>query len=296
MDRKTVYNVARRAGLPNRHRFDPERTKRILGAYEAGEPVKAIVECEGVSPSFVRTVARRAGLSPRRDWRRRYPLDEGAFEKPDAVGWWLIGLIAADGSIQRERNEISLTQREADSDVLHAFFEYVGCPGRPLIELRLSEEAQLRTHVRSRAFSARIYSKRICETLATHGITPRKSKTLELGDEAADEPAVWLGLLDGDGCVSRIGQRGRPRIDFYGTPRVMRQCSSYWSARLSFQRVKAPTVSAHAGGLGRVALHGANAARAAGILLAASPVSLQRKRRSLEAIAAHAPERVRQTP
>jgi hypothetical protein len=32
VDRKTVYNVARRAGLPHRHTFDPARTKRIVGA------------------------------------------------------------------------------------------------------------------------------------------------------------------------------------------------------------------------------------------------------------------------
>jgi hypothetical protein len=54
--------------------------------------------------------------------------------------------------------------------------------------------------------------------------------------------------------------------------------------RLTFQRQAKPSVGKHRGGLGRVSLHGTNAATAAEILLASTPVSLQRKRRILEGI------------
>jgi hypothetical protein len=143
IDRKTVYNVARRAGLPNRHVFDPERTKRILAADEAGVPITQIAETEGVHRTYVRDVAKRAGLPPREGWARMYPLDETAFEEPTPVDWWLVGLLAADGCV-RTGNLISLAQSERDADVLREFLEYVGCPDRPLTELKLSSGAARR--------------------------------------------------------------------------------------------------------------------------------------------------------
>ncbi|HEY3191616.1 MAG TPA: helix-turn-helix domain-containing protein, partial [Solirubrobacterales bacterium] len=138
VDRKTVYNVARRAGLPNRHRFDPDRTARILREYEARTPVHEIATTENVHRAFVSHVARKAGLPPRPTWRRRYPLNERAFDNPTPVGWWLIGLLAADGHIGSGDNLVALTQSAKDADVLHAFYEYLGCPERPFTELRLS--------------------------------------------------------------------------------------------------------------------------------------------------------------
>jgi hypothetical protein len=286
IDRKTVYNVARRAGLPNRHIFDPARTARILTAYEAGTPLTQIAGAEGVHRTYVRNVARKAGLAPRVDWARKYPLNKAAFDDPTPVGWWLIGLLAADGHIGARDNLVALTQSERDVDVLRSFFEYVGCPSKPLTELRLSPAAASRTHRRQRAFSARVQSKYMCESLARHGIVPRKTYSLLLSETAARKTPVWLGLLDGDGWVSDVGQRGRPLLAFHGTKAVMQQCSSFWGTRLSFQRVSAPTVYRHVGVLHGIRLHGSNATRAARILLASTPVSLERKRRTLERIAA----------
>jgi DNA-binding CsgD family transcriptional regulator len=285
IDRKTVYNVARRAGLPNRHVFDAARAERILAAYAEGVPPTEIAEAEGVHRSYVRTVAGKAGLPPRQAWRRRYPLNEQAFDTPTPVGWWLIGLLSADGHIGTRDNLVALTQSGKDADVLYAFLDYVGCVDKPLTELRLSPAAASRTYDRQPAFAARVQSKYMCESLAGYGITPRKTKSLVLSETAAQQAAVWLGILDGDGWVSEVGQRGRPLLGFHGTKAVMGQCSSFWGARLSFQRVTAPTVYRHVGTLHGMRLYGTNATRAARILLASSPVSLQRKRRILERIA-----------
>jgi hypothetical protein len=114
IDRKTVYNVARRAGLPNRHIFDSERTGRIVAAYEAGVPPTEIAKEEGVNRTYVRKLASRAGLPPRQDWARKYPLDETAFDEPSPIGWWLVGLLAADGHIGARDNVVGLTQSARD--------------------------------------------------------------------------------------------------------------------------------------------------------------------------------------
>jgi hypothetical protein len=283
IDRKTVYNVARRAGLPNRHVFDPERTKRILAAYEAGVPITQIAETERVHRTYVRDVAKRAGLPPREGWARKYPIDETAFDEPTPVGWWLIGLLAADGCV-RTGNLISLAQSERDADVLREFLAYVGCPDRPLTELKLSTGAARRAWPRSAAWEARVWSRHMKEVLASYGVTRSKTKSLKFSREAAEQPAVWLGLLDGDGWVSDVGKCGRAVIAFYGVPPVMRQCSDFWGRRLDSQRAAVPTLHKHRAGLASVRLHGAKASGAAKILLASTPVSLRRKRRSLEAL------------
>jgi hypothetical protein len=284
VDRKTVRNVARRANLPLRHPPRTERNARIVRRYEKGEPVVQIARSEGVRSSYVSHLARKAGLPARPSNQRRYPINERVFDEPDAVGWWLIGLLAADGSVS-SRGCVSLSQRQADIDVLHAFLSYVGSPDRPLTELRHRNGLPAWSRAGSRYFEARVFSRAICDALARHGIVPRKSKTLVLSKTAAKEPAVWLGLLDGDGCAGLKYHHGTPRIDFFGTRAVMEQCAGFWHPRLSLQTGRAPTVHRHAGGLSVVRIYGSNAARAAGIMLQACPVSLARKRRVLEAIA-----------
>jgi len=281
---KTVRNVARRAGLPPRYPPQPERDAAILARYRAGDPVAAIARDHGVACSRVRVVAARAGVPPRAGWQRRYPIDEHAFDRPSAVGWWLIGLLAADGSIHARENRVSLCQTLEDADVLHAFYSYVGCPDRPLTMLNLSEAAQRRQLPRRPAAEARIFSRRIVLALRRHGVVPRKTKTLKLGPEAAKRPGVWLGLLDGDGNVG-IYRKGRyPQVRFSGTQRLMEQCEQFWRRTLRLDG-PTPAATAHSKGLWQFSLCNEKARRAAEILLASSPISLRRKRVLLTDIA-----------
>jgi hypothetical protein len=284
VDVKTVRNVARRMGLPRRRPDRSERNLRVAARYRAGEPVLAIAEDEGVHPKSVGTVAKRAGVPPRRGWQRVYPIDETAFDQPTEIGWWLVGLLAADGCVFAREHRISLAQNAGDQDVLNAFLAYVGSPGRPLASIAPGH------------FEARIFSRRVCEALARYGVVPRKSKSLELSPEAADQAAVWLGLFDGDGSAGVKLGHGRPRIDFFGAPPVMKQCSEFWGARLKLATNAPPTVVNHAGGLKKVSIYGANAARGARIMLASSPISHQRKRRTLEAISLVRPSKYDSSP
>jgi hypothetical protein len=245
----------------------------------SGEPIKEIAIDEGVQASVVRKLARRAGIPARP--RRRYPIDETVFDHPTELGWWLIGLIAADGCIDASQHRVSLSQRVLDQDVLLALYEFVGSPNRPLTVIRTKSEWSSGGEYRE----ARIFSRRICAALEKHGVGPRKTRSLRFSTEAASQAAVWLGLFDGDGSAGATLNHGIPRIDFVGTPQVMKQCSAFWSIRISLQTRRPPSLVAHGGGLSKVAIYGSNAAVAARILLKASPVSLQRKRRTLEQIA-----------
>lgn len=284
VDPKTVGNVARRAGLQRRRPDRSERNKRIVARYAAGERVQSIADSECVGRPYVRAVARQAGFPPRHGWQRRYPLEEAAFDHPTAVGWWLIGLLAADGCVTRTENRISLAQNVDDADVLRAFLDYVGCPMRPLTEIVPDGGSAKNAWAKRRQLEARVFSKQMCAALARHGVVPQKSMTMEFDEEAAREPAAWLGLFDGDGSGGLRSAHGRPRIYFYGAPPVMRQCSRFWGSKLSFATGGPPAVLKHSGKLMKVGLSGANAARAARIMLDSSPISLRRKRALLEDI------------
>jgi hypothetical protein len=290
---KTVRNVARRFGLPPRNPSKPERDARAVARYAAGEKVTAIARDLGITRSRIRVLAAQAGLPPRSGWRRRYPLDEAAFDQPTSVGWWLIGLLAADGSINAAENRISLCQTLSDADVLHAFYDYVGCPDRPLTMLNLSEEARARQHPRRPAAEARIFSRRIVSALARHGVVPGKTAGMTLSAEAPRNPAVWLGILDGDGSVG-IYRGGRDlRVRFAGTRKLMTQCEAFWRPTLGFGG-PTPAAHPHARGIWVFDLAGEKACGAAGVLLAASPISMARKRAKLSALVAESsPEKVR---
>lgn len=276
---KTVRNVARRRGASSRRPDRTVRNKRILARYAKGESLEEIALSEGVHRTYVRAVGKRAGLPGRS--RRKYPIDEYAFDRPAAAGWWLIGLIAADGCVHASMNRVSLAQRASDQDVLRAFYEYVGCPDRPLTVIKTKSAWSNGGDYRE----ARIFSPQICASLRKHGIGPRKSQTLKFSEEAANQPAVWLGLLDGDGSAGLTRHYGNPRIDFFGTLAAMQQCSEFWGTRITLQTGRPPSLIAHRGGLYKVAIHGTNAAIAARIMLESSPTSMERKRRTLQQIA-----------
>jgi Homeodomain-like domain len=282
---KTVRNVARRAGLPPRNPPQPERDAEILRRYSAGDPVAAIAATHGVAQSRVRVVAARAGVPARVGWQRRYPIREDAFDSPTEVGWWLVGLLAADGSINSNEHRVSLCQTLDDVDVLHAFYDYLGCPDRPLTMLNLSEAARQRQLPRRPAAEARVFSERVVQALRRYGVVPRKSATLELTPEAARRPGVWLGLLDGDGSVGIYRQGRLPRVRFSGPRRLMEQCETFWRHALPYRDAQ-PSATHHRKGLWQFSLHCRKARQAAQLLLEASPISLRRKRALLAEIAA----------
>jgi hypothetical protein len=281
---KTVRNVARRAGLPPRNAPIAERAREVALRYAAGDLVQVIADAHGITTSAVRGIAARAGLPARTEWRRRYPLDETAFDHLTNTGWWLVGLLAADGSINDAEHRISLCQSMKDADVLHAFYAYVGCPERPLTMLNLSQEAATRQFPRSPAAEARIYSTRMVRALARHGIVPRKTASMRLSDEASREAATWLGVLDGDGSVGIYRDGRQPRVVFFGTKALIGQCEAFWRRQLSFTD-GGPAARPHTRGLWTFRLSCTKAREAARVLLASSPTSMLRKRALLTQIA-----------
>jgi len=213
------------------------RHELIAELYREGLPVADIARRAGVGIKTVRNVARRAGLPPRNPSR---PERDGEILVRYIAGD-PVDAIATDCGVRRSRVRVVAAragipprkgwQRLYPLDE-YAFYEYVGCPERPLTLLNLSEAARARQLPRRPAAEARIFSKRIVEALARHGVVPGKTATLALGPESARQPAVWLGLLDGDGSVGIYRDGREPRVRFSGTRRLMEQCEAFWRETL----------------------------------------------------------------
>jgi hypothetical protein len=75
-----------------------------------------------------------------------------------------------------------------------------------------------------------------------------------------------------------------PLVRFFGTERLMRQCEEFWRATLDYSGSQ-PAARRHHSGLWQFSLCNAKAGATAEKLLAASPVSMCRKRALLTEIA-----------
>ena len=106
---------------------------------------------------------------------------------------YFIGLLASDGNIYNTRIELCL--HEKDKDILIKYQQF----------LENNTTLRIRTKsLTSNQFRIAFRNKRIAETLNTYGITPNKSRTLELNIPITFD--LLRGIIDGDGCFMLYGK------------------------------------------------------------------------------------------
>ena len=213
---------------------------------------------------------------------RKWHVDHDAFSEPlSGEAWYWIGMLAADGCVLGPTIELTQT----DKALLQRFLVFLNVADAPI-----------RSHVvHQNVRSVRVRSARLASELAKHGIVERKSLSLRVSDEAAKEPAFWLGELDGDGCAEVAVAGGAPRISFLGSRALMDQCAEFIAREVVLRRPRAecrrwkrPRVRRHAphsDRLWQVTVKGHTARELALVLLRSHHSSLARKRARLEAIA-----------
>jgi hypothetical protein len=94
----------------------------------------------------------------------------------------------------------------------------------------------------------------------------RKTASMKLSAEASHQPAVWLGILDGDGSAGIYRDGRAPKLSIAGSEPLMAQCEVFWRKHLGINGY-------------------AKAKCAARLLLDSTPTSMQRKRAVLTQIA-----------
>jgi hypothetical protein len=272
-----VSTRARRLGLPPRRAaFSQAEAGAAIAAYERGDTLTDVARQLGRSVEAVRAALVRAGvkLIGAGDRSRRWPVDHRAFSMPlSSEAWYWLGFLAADGNVTGTR--VSLGLSPASESALRRFGAFMGCPEKPL-----------RSAARGRQLVLDVHSSTVVADLALHGIRPRKTWELRASVAAAQEPAFWLGRLDGDGSVV-ISPTGVPKIHLVGTRALMEQYAAFLAATALNRRPSVHRAST-ASILWEVAVSGDNARRVAMLLLQAHAVSLEAKRAKLEVTARYA--------
>ena len=130
------------------------------------------------------------------------------------TAYWL-GLLYADGSIRKDRNEISLDLKEADYDTIKDFHSF--CKNKNSIrEHRITRNGQgFKSYVSS--FS----NAQVKRNLERLGCVPKKSLILKFPDEQ-QVPTSFIydfvrGYIDGDGYIEFNSAKRKYRIVICGT-------------------------------------------------------------------------------
>lgn len=189
---------------------------------------------------------------------RRYPINHDAFAclEPESAYW--IGFVMADGCIA-STNTVQVTSHVRDLEHLRRFVAFAGSPNRPI---RLRDGLAI----------AALYSPKLVDDLAAHGVLARKSKGAQASEELAAMPAFWLGVIDGDGT---IGDSRAPYISLCGSRPLIKQYQRFLAVEVFDGRNQ--RVFERNDGLCFVTVEGDSARRLAQLLYSESPICLPRK-------------------
>ena len=131
-------------------------------------------------------------------YRRKYEVNDKYFDKQTKNSVYLLGFIAADGTVSKDSNQIKIGLSSVDKEFLeainrelqneHPVFSYETDNGYQVSELKLT-------------------SKRIKDELAKYNIIPRKTYSFEFPDLIDKQFYLDFirGYFDGDGSVSTAG-------------------------------------------------------------------------------------------
>ncbi len=148
------------------------------------------------------------------------------FECPEPVFWYLVGLIASDGCLGKDRRSINITLKERD--FLECIRSAIGSRGC------VSSKSNGRGNI---AYQLQFKSRNLWDRLGEIGLTPKKSLTigpLRVPDEWFRD--VLRGVIDGDGNIHRwhhpTNGREQWSVRIYGASQLFLQWIRDTAARL----------------------------------------------------------------
>jgi hypothetical protein len=182
--------------------FSPEQEAEMIRAYTKEKLSQSeIANLFGCSQTGVGFILRRNGVEIT-DKRSPLPFDSRVFDQlNDESAYWL-GMLATDGCVNSQ-NAISIVLQQHDAPHLEEFRKF------------LKAEHRVRFYDRPSGISSyavmKIVSRSMAEKLKGYGITQRKTHTLQVSEELANNLHFWRGAIDGDGSLGMMG-KNQPTI------------------------------------------------------------------------------------
>lgn len=194
----------------------------------------------------------------------RLPVNHHVFRMLSSESAYWIGFLAADGCVEAN-GRVRIVLKSSDVGHLKKFYAFVGCPSHRIYRNGPTCNC------------ACIYSKDIVKSLVRYGVVPRKNwNRRSIHPRVAKLRAFWLGLFDGDGCLTRHRSykngRPAPSLRFYGNKLLMKQ-----AARMLSRFGESPGVRPH-GSIWYVSVTGTRALRTLSWMYRGARIFLPRKR------------------
>lgn len=181
-----------------KNELNVEDEQQIISLFFKGYSYKEISKSAECSERAIQYVLKKHSIEARR--KRRYTLDEYFFENIDTPEKaYFFGLLFADGYIGNNHfNNISISLKKSDADILYKFKEHISFTGNIRVNNRMNGFGNSEP-VCVLSFS----SKTMCEHLRKHGMTGLKKDRLKNNLDIPQNLMrhFFRGYFDGDGSI-----------------------------------------------------------------------------------------------
>lgn len=183
--------------------MSPDDKEKIKNLYQSGNSTVKIGKMFGCSHKKIARILDELGISRTGVGRRKYNINEHYFDEIDTPNKaYIFGFLYADGSNNRNKSTVSMSLEEGDFDILEKIRKEIGSE-KELEFLDYSNKNDF-GYTYKNQYRLLLFSSRICDSLAKHGLVPNKSLILEFPEIRQDLlPHFIRGMFDGDGSVYR---------------------------------------------------------------------------------------------
>lgn len=179
--------------------------QEIINLYQSGKGIYFLQKQYGISQEKIKIILRKNNIHIRNrheaivacNQNRNLLNNHNYFQTENKNMAWLLGFIASDGSIEKDRNVIKISLSSVDREVLEK------------IRKEISLESEVKDYVDSAGFSKsklQWSSEQHKKDLASYGIIPQKTFSLKCPNKLSDKFIIDYirGYWDGDGSITII--------------------------------------------------------------------------------------------
>lgn len=194
----TVKRHVKRKGKTAFGKERDEKYVKIIDDYQQGSSIVELEQKYGIRQKTISKLLNEQGIQKRthaeavRAGHGSKVNDEAFDVLTEESAYWL-GFIMADGGIYGNRLTVRLSVRDVKH--LEKLRVFLGSNNG------ICNDKKIRNFGTTKTAAFAVSSKPIIDTLASHGIVPRKSTKENVLSDVKHDANFWRGMLDGDGCI-----------------------------------------------------------------------------------------------
>lgn len=206
----------------------------IVEKYQAGNSSTKIAEQYKISHKLVNKILDKYEVRRVHNGVRKWNLCETYFDKLDTQNKaYILGFLFADGYNDIGKSTIRLQLRWDDKDILTKINQELESD-RPLKLINCSNRVALNGYISQDMYLLEVYSRHLCDTLASLGMVQNKSLVLrfpEFHDTSLYRHFI-RGYFDGDGSFSRSTRYSNSIVTLTSTYDFCKRCLDIMQSEL----------------------------------------------------------------